>query len=108
MFVNPATSDRWQDLGRAFESAVKRAKLEDFTFHDLRHTAASWLVMSGADLLTVASILGHKDIRITQRYSHLAPGHRRQAVERLGKALQTLAVAGDVVNGGSPGGEAGG
>ncbi|MDF0652807.1 MAG: site-specific integrase [Nitrospira sp.] len=108
VFVNPTTRDRWQDVGRAFESAVNRARLEDFTFHDLRHTAASWLVMSGVDLLTVASILGHKDIRMTQRYSHLAPGHRRQAVELLGQALQRPGQVGDVAQGGSPGVEGGG
>ncbi len=88
VLINPLTGDRWEDFGRAFESAVKRAGIRDFTFHDLRHTAASWLVMSGVDLSTVASILGHKDIRMTQRYSHLSPEHRLKAVEDLGKALQ--------------------
>lgn len=95
VFVNPLTGDRWQDLGRTFEGAVRRAGIQDFTFHDLRHTAASWLVMSGADLLTVASILGHKDIRMTQRYSHLSPEHRLKAVEALGKALDFRAKASD-------------
>ena len=89
VFVNPLTGDQWQDLGRTFENAVRRAGIQDFTFHDLRHTAASWLVMSGVDILTVASILGHKDIRMTQRYSHLSPQHRLHAVEVLGKALQS-------------------
>ena len=88
VFVNPLSGDRWKDLGRAFESALKRAGIENFRFHDLRHHAASWLTMAGVDLLTVASILGHKDLRMTQRYSHLSPRHKLEAVEALKKATE--------------------
>jgi integrase len=49
----------------AFESAVRKAGIEDFTFHDLRHTFASRLVMAGVDLPTVKELLGHKDITMT-------------------------------------------
>ncbi len=87
VFVNPLTGDRWKDVGRAFESALRRAGIENFRFHDLRHHAASWLTMAGVDLLTVASILGHKDLRMTQRYSHLSPQHKLDAVEALGKTM---------------------
>ena len=83
VFVNPLSGSAWKSIRNSFNGAVRRAKIEDFRFHDLRHTAASWLVMSGVDLLTVASILGHKDIRMTQRYSHLSPSHRVEAVEAL-------------------------
>ncbi len=47
-------------------------------FHDLRHTAASWLRMSGADIHTVAQLLGHKDLRMASRYQHLSPFWLRQ------------------------------
>jgi len=64
----------------AFENAVRRAKLEDFSFHDLRHTFASHLVMSGVDLLTVKELLGHKTITMTLRYAHLSASHKQKAV----------------------------
>lgn len=52
-----------------------KAKLEDFRFHDLRHTAASELAMNGASLLDIAAILGHKTMQMTKRYSHLTKQH---------------------------------
>src|SRR5262245_31972070 len=58
-------------------------EISDLRFHDLRHTAASRLVMAGVDLYTAKEILGHKTLVMTQRYAHLSPEHQRQAVERL-------------------------
>jgi integrase len=66
-----------------FEEAVETAKLVGFTWHDLRHTFASRLVMAGVDLRTVAELLGHKKIQMTMRYAHLAPQHKMAAVEKL-------------------------
>lgn len=51
--------------------------------HDLRHTFASWLVMGGTPLRTVAELLGHKTLTMVMRYSHLSPDHLREAVTRL-------------------------
>ncbi len=59
----------------AWEEAVKRASLEDITFHDLRHTFASRLVMAGVALRTVQELLGHKRITMTLRCAHLLPEH---------------------------------
>lgn len=56
----------------AFRRACKLATIEDFRFHDLRHTNASWLRMTGTDIHTLAVMLGHKDIRMSMRYSHLS------------------------------------
>jgi len=61
--------------------------ITEFHFHDLRHTFASHLVMAGVDLTTVSRLLGHKDIKMTLRYSHLAPHHVKKAVEVLDRAL---------------------
>jgi len=66
-----------------FEAAACEAKLKDFTWHDLRHTFASRLVMTGTDLRTVADLLGHANIQMTMRYAHLAPAHKQAAVDRL-------------------------
>jgi integrase len=66
-----------------FEPAVKAAGLNDFTWHCLRHTFASRLVMAGVDIRTVQELMGHKSITMTMRYSHLAPGHQQAAVEML-------------------------
>jgi site-specific recombinase XerD len=77
----------FKDLKRQFEKAVTKAKLEGVTFHTLRHTAASYLVMAGVDLATVKEILRHKSISMTLRYAHLSPKHKQSAVEALGKAL---------------------
>jgi len=59
------------------------AKIRDFSWHCLRHTFASRLVMAGVDLRTVQELLGHKSIAMTVRYSHLSPAHTLAAVERL-------------------------
>lgn len=99
VFLNPLTGDRWVYIGRAFTTAVKRAGLQDFRFHDLRHTAASWMVMSGVDLLTVSEILGHKDTRMTRRYSHLSPRHKLAAVDVLVKALDSTGSSSDAASG---------
>ncbi|MCB9789282.1 MAG: site-specific integrase, partial [Deltaproteobacteria bacterium] len=66
----------------AFERAVARAGIEDFNFHDLRHTCASHLAMSGAPLLDIAAILGHKTLSMVKRYAHLSPTHLRNVLER--------------------------
>ncbi|HWZ50465.1 MAG TPA: site-specific integrase [Granulicella sp.] len=66
-----------------FEAAVKKAGIPRITWHCLRHTFASRLVMAGVDLRTVQELMGHKTIQMTCRYAHLGPQHRLAAVQRL-------------------------
>lgn len=70
-------------LKTAWQKVAKAAKLDAFTFHDLRHTFASKLVQAGVDLNTVRELLGHADIKMTLRYAHLAPEHKAAAVAKL-------------------------
>ena len=66
-----------------FEIALKAAGIEEFTWHDLRHTFASRLVMSGVDIRTVAQLMGHKTLQMSMRYAHLAPKHLAEAVAKI-------------------------
>ncbi|GAB4371897.1 MAG: site-specific integrase [Deltaproteobacteria bacterium] len=73
----------FHDVRTSFERACMKAGIENFRFHDLRHTAASHMVMAGVPMKTVGEILGHKAATMTERYSHLTPEHKRKAVEML-------------------------
>jgi len=70
-------------MSRVFGPALKKAGIENFHWHDLRHTFASRLVMKGVDIRTVQELLGHKTIVMTLRYVHLSPAHQLDAVQRL-------------------------
>ena len=77
----------YKSVKRSFGTACRRADIQDFRFHDLRHTYASQLVMNGVDLTTVKDLLGHKSLTMTLRYAHLAPEHKKKAAIILDKAL---------------------
>ena len=87
IFANEAGVADWNQsarpLWRSWTTAVKRAEIEDLRFHDLRHTAASYLAMSGATLADIAEILGHKTLAMVKRYSHLAEGHTVKVATRM-------------------------
>lgn len=75
------------DIDRDFARARDAAGLKDFRFHDLRHTAASYLAMNGATLAEIAAVLGHKTLQMVQRYAHLSDAHTASVVERMNKAV---------------------
>ena len=71
------------DIRKAWENARDKAGIIDFRFHDLRHSAASYLAMNGASQLEIAEVLGHKTLQMVKRYSHLSEDHTRQVVEKM-------------------------
>jgi integrase len=87
VFHDLNTLKAYASVRRSFATALNRAGITDFTFHSLRHTFASQLVMAGVDLTTVKELLGHKDIKMALRYAHLAPAHKRKAVNVLDSLL---------------------
>jgi integrase len=75
------------DIRTAWENAVAKAKLEDFRFHDLRHSAASYLAMNGATLAEIAEVLGHKTLQMVKRYAHLSEAHTSKVVASMNKKI---------------------
>jgi integrase len=75
------------DLRKPWEIALKRAEIENFHFHDLRHSAASYLAMNGASLAEIAETLGHKTLAMVKRYSHLSEAHTAAVVGRMNAAI---------------------
>lgn len=98
VFFNALTGEGYDDIKNSFNRLCKKAGIRDFHFHDLRHTFASHLVMSGVDLTTVSRLLGHKNITMTLRYSHLAPKHLKDAVNILDNLLGENSTAQKVHN----------
>jgi len=72
---------------KAWMTALTKAGIEDFTFHDCRHSAASELAMNGASLHEIAAVLGHKTLAMVQRYAHLSEQHTMSVVERMNNAV---------------------
>lgn len=82
-----STNDRPLDFRSAWEVARKKAKLQDFRFHDLRHTAASYLAMNGASLPALAEILGHKSYEMVKRYAHLTDSHVTAEIKKMNEKV---------------------
>jgi integrase len=83
VFYNHKSGKPYQDVKRSFATTLRRARIHDFKFHDLRHTFASHLVMAGVDITTVSRLLDHRSLTMTLRYAHLAPNHLSKAVNKL-------------------------
>lgn len=73
--ADPDCPDKPIELKKAWATALKRAEVVDFRWHDIRHTTASYLAMNGASLAEIAEILGHKTLQMVRRYSHLSDSH---------------------------------
>jgi site-specific recombinase XerD len=75
--------ERMHSISTAWRSLIKTAGIKNFRLHDCRHHFASRLVQAGVDLYTVKELLGHSEIAMTEKYSHLAPDNLRAAVEKI-------------------------
>lgn len=93
IFFDSATGKPFKDIKRSFSTALKKSGINDFRFHDTRHTFASHLVMAGVDITTVSRLLGHKTLTMTLRYAHLAPDHLIKAVNMLNITQKSKSTA---------------
>jgi len=88
LFVFPSMDKNHpRDIRKGFRKALERANINNFHFHDLRHTAASSLAMSGKTLSEIAEILGHKTLQMVKRYSHLTKGHTANVLADMNEKL---------------------
>lgn len=78
---------RMEAIGSAWKRALKRAEIEKFRFHDLRHTWASWHVMNGTTLQELMELGGWKSYEMVLRYAHLAPEHLSNAAARIERSI---------------------
>jgi protein MpaA len=75
VFYNNTTNKPYRDISKSFTKALRRSKIKNFHFRDLRHTFASHLIIEGMDIKKVMKFLGHKNLKTTRKYSHLATSH---------------------------------
>ena len=83
LFPSTRTKDRPVQMRKSWETALERAGIEHFRFHDLRHTTASYLAMEGATAPEIAEVLGHKDLQMVKRYAHLSKAHISKVLEKM-------------------------
>jgi len=83
IFNSELKPDRPMCFTKLWKKALEQANIQDFRFHDLRHTTASYLAQSGASLLEIAEVLGHKQIQVTKRYAHLCIGHKQKLINKV-------------------------
>lgn len=83
---------KWPGFRGAFDRACRQAGIADFRWHDLRHSCGSYLAMAGVPIRTIAEILGHRNIQMTQRYTHFNQQHLRDAIDDLTRLMIRGAV----------------
>lgn len=83
VFCSPRDPEKVFGFEPRWHEALRVARVKDFTFHSLRHSCASMLAKNGATLLEIADVLGHRQLQVTKRYSHLATSHKAALVNRV-------------------------
>jgi len=89
VFHNPETGTHIKDVKKMFGEAVVRAEIKGFRFHDLRHTALTWMFQEGVNIKTVQAIARHASIEMTARYIHERPEDQCAAVGKVGAILDS-------------------
>lgn len=79
--------DKPYEIKKSWDKALEEANVEDFRFHDLRHSAASYLAMNGASLAEIADVLGHKTLAMVKRYSHISDAHTSAVVASMNEKI---------------------
>jgi integrase len=87
VFPSPRDATQPANSRPAWLDALEQAKVHDFRFHDLRHSAASYLAMNGASTNEIAEVLGHKTLAMVKRYAHLSEVHTAGVVEKMNKKI---------------------
>jgi integrase len=87
VFPSPNDPKEPYKIRAAWDNALKKAKIENFRFHDLRHSAASYLAMNGASLAEIAEVLGHKTLSMVKRYAHLSEAHTHSVVASMNERI---------------------
>lgn len=90
VFENPKTGKPHGSVRNAFVSARKLAGIEDFRFHDLRHTFATYALMASRDIRAVQELLGHTDVRTTQRYAHVLSAQKSDVIAKTTNLITRL------------------
>lgn len=91
VFPNDSLTGPVKRISTAFDCAKRRAGITNFRFHDLRHTAVSYMVMAGVGYFTIAQLAGHTTpTMIEQRYGHLSPKHRQASAVLFGSYMDRL------------------
>jgi len=87
IFNSKVKPDKAFHFNKQWQRALNEAEVDNFRFHDLRHTTASYLAQSGASLLEIADVLGHKQISVTKRYAHLCIDHKSNLINKVMKGI---------------------
>ncbi len=87
VFPSPSNPMKVWDSRSSWVSVLKKANIQDFRFHDLRHSCASYLAMNGASIAEIAEVLGHKTLQMVKRYAHLSEAHTAKVVQRMNERI---------------------
>ncbi len=94
VFPSPTRPDQPLEIGKTWVRACTKAGVTDFRFHDLRHSAASYLAMNGASSAELAAVLGHRTLAMVKRYSHISLSHARSVVIAMNDRIFSTEQAG--------------
>ena len=87
LFPSKKNPQKTYNFRSMFEKALKEAQIEDFRWHDLRHTTASYIAMQGASSAEIAAVLGHKSLSMVKRYSHISEDHSTGILEKMNQSI---------------------